>query len=751
MPFFPSIPTWDNTTLLTTTFGGLNRGLSISDGEMSDMTNMTSDNYPVLSTRKNRGVPVFPVEGGGLTVYEGPVSGMLGTDRLIVCTGKSVYMDGEVVPVTLSDEAHMQPKRLVSMGAYVCIWPDKKYFNVTNLEDAGDMGTSWTPADGDVVSAVMCRKDGTNYDSESITISDTPPEEPEDQQFWLDTSGSNDVLKQYSAIYQEWVQVATTYIKIQATGIGKSLKDSDVVHISGASAIEPDAVMPTEDSEETLQFPVSPLNLYSKYTTTSKDGSVSHTTASTSTSTREVAVSGIPDGAKVVKAVAKFTAGSSAYGAALFTCNGHKCYEKRENEVPLEVTGNGSTSIQFKFRSNTTASSAGSHSGTISISDLVVEVTYGVSGGAETPSVSEADKQQVARLNTTNIVYARGDDYIIVAGLLHNAITLEPTLKVELKIPDLDYVCEANNRLWGCSYSEVDGRLTNEIRACALGDFRNWYKFEGTSMDSYVMSVGSDGPFTAAYSLRGTPLLWKEDYLHKISGTQPSNFTLNTTKCRGVQAGSWKSLAVVNEILLYKARNDVMAYDGAMPYSISEKLGTDRYNDAVGGASRDKYYINMQDEQAQWHVYAFDTSKGLWHKEDNAHIPNMASMDGGLVLAVEEDGKTFLRTVGPAGENNEEFDWSVTFGVFGYAYERAKYLSRFNVRAGMSAGSEMTFEIMYDSNGEWVEMGTMESRTIRTFTLPIIPRRCDHCQIRIRGRGKVDIYSIARVFEEGGN
>lgn len=755
MPFFPNIPTWENATINTQQFLGLNRGLSIADGEMADMLNMSSDNYPVLSTRRSRGVPLFPNEEG-VKEFDGVVSGMLGTDRLIVCSGEKVYMDGEEVPITLSAEEHMNPKHLVSMGAYVCIWPDKKYFNVTNTADSGDMGMKWVPAEDAVISAMMCRKDGTDYDMESITISDTAPEEPEDQQLWLDTSGDNDALKQYSAIYQEWVQVATTFIKIQATGIGKDLKDADVVHLSGARVSAAPVTEPEEPSgpaEETLSFPVDSFVLRSKYTTTVKDGVASHTSASMDKVTKTVDVQGIPDGATVVKAVARFNAGSSAYGANIFTMNGVKCYEKQENEVPLEVTSNGEASMAFRFKSYASSSSAGTHSGNISINNLTVEVTYSATatGGSEDEPVPEADTKQIEALNTTNIIYARGDDYIIVAGLLHGHLTLSNSLTVELKVPDLDYVCESNNRLWGCSYSDIDGKLTNEIRACALGDFRNWYKFEGTAMDSYTMSVGSDGPFTGAFSLRGTPLMWKEDYLHKISGTQPSNFTLNTTKCRGVQDGSWRSLAVVNETLLYKARNDVMAYDGAMPYSVSEKLGTDRYHDAVGGSYRDKYYINMQDELAQWHVYVLDTAKGLWHKEDEKYIPHMASADGELVLAIEDNGKTTLRTVGNASQTDEEFHWSVTFGVFGYAYERAKYLSRFNIRAQMEAGSEMDFEIQYDSNGEWEYMGTMRTRTIRTFMLPIIPRRCDHCQVRISGKGKASIYSIARVFEEGGN
>jgi hypothetical protein len=101
MPFFPQIPTWENATLMTTSFLGLNRGLSIADGEMADMHNMSSDNFPVLSTRGSRGKPVFPVEGGGITEHDGVVSGMLGTDKLIVCAGEKVYMDGEEVPITL--------------------------------------------------------------------------------------------------------------------------------------------------------------------------------------------------------------------------------------------------------------------------------------------------------------------------------------------------------------------------------------------------------------------------------------------------------------------------------------------------------------------------------------------------------------------------------------------------------------------------------------------------------------------------
>ena len=747
MRMLPDIPTWENATLNTTTFLGLNRGLSIADGEMADMLNMSSENYPVLSTRRKRGKPEFAVEGGGQTDYEGTVSGMLGTDRLIVCSGEKVYMDGVEIPLKLSAEAHMQPKHLVSMGAYVCIWPDKKYFNVTNLEDSGDMGSRWAASEDLSISAMMCRKDGTNYDMESITTSDTAPAEPEDKQLWLDTSGENDVLKQYSSIYQEWIQVATTYIKIQASGIGKGLKESDVVHLSGVRSANTAAT--AAEGEETLYFPVDDFYLYSYFKTTHQGGTnYVSTDASFTSVTKAVEVKGIPEGAVIKSAVAKVTTGYAAYGAKILTMNGIVLKEGAANEIPVEVKGNGMVSLKFDFQSRNGASVSGTHGSTMNFTGVTIEVTY--EGGSGGTTDTNADADQLDKLNTTNIIYGCGEDYIIVAGLLHSVHTLENTLVCEMKIPDLDYICEANNRLWGCSYSEKDGTLTNEIRCCALGDFRNWYKFEGTSMDSYVMSVGSDGKFTAAYALMGVPLMWKEGYLHKISGTQPSNFTLNTIRCRGVQDGSWRSLAVVNETLLYKARTDVMAYDGAMPYAVGEKLGTERYTAAIGGSYRDKYYLSMQDESIKRHTYVLDVSKGLWHKEDESLITGMANADGELILAIADDDGTHLRRVS-GGKSDEAFDWSVTFGVFGYAYERSKYLSRFNIRAKMSAGSEMNVEIMYDSDGEWHHMGKMKCPQLRTFLLPIIPRRCDHCQVRIHGTGTISIYSVARVFEEGGN
>lgn len=751
MAYFPDLPTVQTTTVMTDAFLGINKGLSIADGEFADMQNLTADAYPVLSTRRKRmRVNWKGGENGHKLVNP---QGLVGTEKMVVIDDGKVYLDGEETGLTLSTENDMQPKHVVCMGAYVCVWPDKKYINTANPDEYGDMGASWSAGDGDI-SAIMCRKDGTDYDMESIVIADEAPPEPEDGKLWLDTSGDNDVLKQYSEIYDEWVQVATTYIKIQAEGIGRQFREGDAVFLSGVSvaggtAIGGDGDKPGFSGEQTLNFTTDDFTLKSTFTTTKNaDGTIVNSRPTTAERTKTINVSGIPEGAAIKSAVLHVKTTNPAHGYQVLTVNGQKLVIG-DNAVPVEVSGNGEASFKFVFQVWAHGTEIGSHSGVVGFSEIELEVTYDApEEGATGSRVDENTRSQMEALNNSNMLYGVGDDYIIVAGLLRQHVALAATLKAEMRIPDFDYVCEANNRIWGCTYSRTNGELVNEIHACALGDFRNWYLFEGTSMDSYVVSIGSDGVFTGAFSLKGNPLFFKENVMHRISGTQPSNFALNSTQCRGVQDGCWRSMTQVNETLFYKARTDVMAYDGSLPVSVSEKLGDTRYYDASAGSVRDKYYISMRDKDQNWNLFVFDTRKGLWHREDASNAQLFATMHGDMYCVI--DGE-LVCVNGSGGDPEGSFEWSATFGVYGYETEAQKYLSRFNIRAQLDADAWMKMEIMYDSDGEWVDEGTVRCPMRRTFMIPVIPRRCDHCQIRLSGKGAATIYSIARVLEIGGD
>lgn len=204
--------------------------------------------------------------------------------------------------------------------------------------------------------------------------------------------------------------------------------------------------------------------------------------------------------------------------------------------------------------------------------------------GASAEGSGVAD--QIAALNGSQIIYDKGDDYIVVTGLLDQAYTQTTgSLTVSRRMPLVDYLVEADNRLWGCRYGpNNDGDVVNEIYCSALGDFKNWNKFLGISTDSYVASVGTDGKFTGAITHMGYPLFWKENYLHKVYASTNGAHQIVDTACRGVQDGCSKSLAIVNETLYFKARVGICAYDGSLPVSVNEIFGTERYSDAVAGA-----------------------------------------------------------------------------------------------------------------------------------------------------------------------
>ena len=350
--------------------------------------------------------------------------------------------------------------------------------------------------------------------------------------------------------------------------------------------------------------------------------------------------------------------------------------------------------------------------------------------------------------NGSKILYAVGGgesetDFVVVAGLLEEDVTeREESVEISRRVPDMDFVCEARNRLWGCRYGEG----VNELYCCALGDFRNWEQYLGLSTDSWRASVGSDGPWTGAVNYLGYPMFFKENRIHRVSVSASGAHQIAETVCRGVQEGCAKSLQVVNETLFYKSRTDVCAYQGSFPESVSEALGDEAYSAAAAGSAGDRYCISMQNAAGEWSLFTFDVRRGLWMREDELHVLQFASL-GGELYAMTESALWALN--GSVGEREPFVSWMAETGVLGYQYPDRKYVSRFNLRLWMEEGAEIDVYLMYDSSGDWVRQGRVKTKGTRTVTLPIRPRRCDHLQMRLVGRGDARLYSIARILSIG--
>ena len=575
-------------------FKGYNHNLRIGDGEFYDMKNLSSDNYPILSPRHKRGIYATPNNPQGMVAKD---------DLCYIDGGDFIIAENRVsMELTTNDK---KPKNLISMGAYVIIMPDKKYINTVPKDDGsyehGNIEASvktTTP-----VTFKMCKVDGEEYDKMSVQA--TPPAEPNNMDLWIDTSGTPHQLKQYSSTTAMWSVIATTYIKISATGIGKPFSVNDGVTISG--------------------------------------------------------VENLPD------------------------------------------------------------------------------------------------------LNASMVIWAKGEDYIVVAGLLDQVTTQDTPITIERKMPNMDFIIESENRLWGCRYgTALNGEIVNEIYASKLGDFKNWNCFMGISTDSYVASVGSDGQFTGAITHLGYPLFFKENCLHKVYGNYPANYQIQTTACRGVQKGSDRSLAIVNEVLYYKSYLGVCAYDGSLPQEVSSALGDIRYYNAVAGALGNKYYISLQTPEWGWipeeekygermgdKLFVYDTLKGMWHKEDDTGAWVFCNCRGDLYYIDYADRqiKTVKGTAGVA--EDERIEWEAITGIIGTDSPDKKYISRIDVRMSLQVGTRVILSAEYDSSGEWEHLFTMAGTNLRSFAVPIKPKRCDHLRLRIEGLGDAKIYSICKKIEGG--
>lgn len=357
--------------------------------------------------------------------------------------------------------------------------------------------------------------------------------------------------------------------------------------------------------------------------------------------------------------------------------------------------------------------------------------------------------EEDGKISTNTYIVDRTDDTITIIGIIDNAINVRTTqLVIERKVPDMAFITECNNRLWGCS---KDG---HEIYCCKLGDVKNWNVFAGISTDSWAATIGSDGKFTGAITFLGYPMFFKEDGFIKIAVSATGGHQVKETKCRGVQKGSEGSLVILNETLYYKSSNCICAYNGSLPFSISDDLGEVRYYEAVAGTIDDRYYISMKDEKGIYNLFVYDSKNGIWCKEDNTEVLYFCKHFDELYYIDVKDKQmksvrgTLLYDV-PEKSTEGQFDWFVESGNIGYSSPDNKYVARINLRITLEFATNVDFYMQYDSSGGWEHKFNMSGKGTRTFTVPIIPKRCDHFKYKIIGKGGCKIHSITKTIEEG--
>lgn len=344
---------------------------------------------------------------------------------------------------------------------------------------------------------------------------------------------------------------------------------------------------------------------------------------------------------------------------------------------------------------------------------------------------------------------------------------------VENVVPTFDYVVESENRIWGCRFGEQktftdgieDHATVNEVYSSALGDFRSWSTFEGSSADSYTATIGTGGEFTGAVSYAGKPIFFKEDAMIRIFGNYPANFQINTTKVEGVQKGMHNTIAVADGRMFYKSHGGIMVYDGSIPSKVSYVLGDTDINpegsEVMCVGLQGKYFYCYQDRfDNKGIVYVYDARKNLWSKwtmPKPFHMSGVMATTNNVYISGSSGEKVYAMLEDDSAEPSEyENDWFFETGELGLKSNTAgayfdvkKYISQILVRLRLLSDHKADFFIMYDSNGDWEHVYTADGGKLQTYTVPIRPKRCDHFRLRVEGRGEAEFYSIVKYIEQG--
>ena len=314
------------------------------------------------------------------------------------------------------------------------------------------------------------------------------------------------------------------------------------------------------------------------------------------------------------------------------------------------------------------------------------------------------------------------------------SVTQNITLTAKRSAPDMDFICESNNRIWGCSSDK------HEIYGSKLGDPTNWQSFEGISTDSYAATVGSDGDFTACIGHMGYVLFLTEHTIHKLFGSKPSNFQLNTNGMSGVREGCEKSLQIINETLFYVGRDGVYSYDGSTPYLISKAFGQMRLQNAVAGQQDNKLYLSATDG-TKYRVYVYDPQTTFWMVESDERF-KYTVFDGNLLYA---DASGRLRHI---KSGTEDVEWYLESGDIREQTLNNKYISKLLFNFWLASDTVVNVFIKWDDEPIWEHKGQISSDINNTYTLPIIPKRCNKFRYRIEGRGEFKLIALGRYLED---
>lgn len=312
---------------------------------------------------------------------------------------------------------------------------------------------------------------------------------------------------------------------------------------------------------------------------------------------------------------------------------------------------------------------------------------------------------------------------------------------IKKTVPELDYACVANNRVWGCKGYTV--------YASSLGNPYTWQNYTGIETDAAYLEAGSDEEFTGCCEYGGYPMFFGENKIYRVYGTLPSNFALQAVGDIGIKKGASRSVCTVNSVLMYLAPSGVFAYNGGIPALVSGELNDIIY-DCMASTDGFKYYgvMTVGDEKR---LYVYDIRTGIWSSEHfEGDVIGFAWYENDLTC-MNDKGEIFTvsKPTGKYGteiskvDNNAVIEFNDFYGGSMGTKDVGKIIIRASVDPKYNA---LYIYVQYDSDGRWHRVGRIYNQNTRkkVCEFGFFPRKCDHFRLKLECQGKFTLYGIGR-------
>lgn len=712
-------------------FKGYNVRGDIDDGEMRYMKNLTADEYPAIYQRGLRGyyedAPEFETfydEDGMAYDHEYPVSMMVKSHMngsqdkklAVIDNHGHFYYDGK--DYYDAEKLNLTPNtKMVAINTKICFFPQKKYFRLviddteSDADRIGNIESIYRSVDATSGTSVKISGDTSlNFDASTLTIDGVDfgeyfsPGDSLSVKFnnvglytWLYWQKGNEAGDDYAGIlYMAELSYNPTDVD------GTVTLESDIYAIGGYGE-------DTLTQGDNLGY----VDVWEQLSTDS--GFKSRIATCTSILDKDVVAS---------CSYIDSSGNGQADTLVLYGYDGE----------PISMHWDGATDKYDYGDATLDGLLLDGHIQSIST------VTYDA-------NAIEDVSAMVSAVNTNSITFTDNTFYSKAGSQITSATIKVRSISIERSCPDLDYVFEYGNRIWGTSNKD------NTIYACKLGDPTNWTYYQDTALDSYYAEQGSDGEWTGIGQYNTHLLFFKEDCIHKLYGSYPSEYQVVTTYCNGVEKGSHRSITYLNGTLMYLSRVGVMGYSGGLPSVASACFGNTKYKNGVACSEGRRYILCAEkvnkDSNANkvYDVMIYDSDYQLWHRQDGTHINDFAVLDGKVLYSSPDDTHIVIMHADEPTEG-EDIHWVAQLGAYDEYVEDKKVYSKFRMRYKLKEGSWFKVYISID-DGDWELAQTIEyDKNDRSRSVQIIPRRCDCFAIRLEGKGYCKIKSMVREFRQ---